>query len=420
MKYIKSLCLALLTILFVITGCKKKFDLPPAPASIANSGDITIDSVIRKYGSYYITSTVTPTKIYRFSNDANITCTVTADETSGNIYKGVFVQDQTGTLQVKLLNSGGLFVGDLIRINLRNIILNDYGKMIQLDSVDIEKSVAKISSGHPVVPTKMTFNQLMSNNSFALKKYQARLVLLDSVSFAAGDKAQTYADTINKFSLDRILENSAGQQITVRTSGYANFAKNKIPCGKGSLVAIVGEYNGSLQLTVRDFSEIKLTNDNCPLIVKSFNDLSVNSGGWTTQNVTGNVNWTVGTFGGRLYGNISNYSGGNIACETWLISPPVDISNAANPIFSFASAYSFNGPTLQVLVSTDYTSGNPTAATWTPLNPTLSSGSFAWTSSGILSLSAYKSGNTRVAFKYTGTSTSGSTWEVDDIAIYAQ
>ena len=122
--------LKLLTIVFIfatvfISSCKKKFDLPAEPSPIANSGTVTIDSLKKKYASYYITYSVSPTKLFRFSDDATLTCTVTADETSGNIYKGVFVEDATGTMLVKLLNSGGLGVGDKIQINLRNIALDD-------------------------------------------------------------------------------------------------------------------------------------------------------------------------------------------------------------------------------------------------------------------------------------------------------
>jgi len=83
------------------------------------------------------------------------------------------------------------------------------------------------------------------------------------------------------------------------------------------------------------------------------------------------------------------------------------------------SAYNYTGLPLQVYVSTNYNSGAPATATWTQLSPTLSPGSFAWTSSGLMSLTPYKSTNTRVAFKYSTTG-SGSTWEIDDIAVFAQ
>jgi hypothetical protein len=154
--------------------------------------------------------------------------------------------------------------------------------------------------------------------------------------------------------------------------------------------------------------------------IKTFNDNSITSGGWTNFRVNGAIDWVPGSYSGRQYANISNYVGGsNQLCETWLISPSYNLVNAGAPKFQFQSAYSYSGPTLQVMVSTNYNSGDPSLATWTALSPTLSPGGYSWTGSGNISLSAYKTANTRVAFKYSGTGTSGSTWEIDDIAVFA-
>jgi hypothetical protein len=403
----------------IFSTCKKKFDLPPDRV-IENSGSITIDSIVGRYVQHYILNS--PHTFYHFNSDANLTCTVIADEISGNLYKQVFVEDGTGGLQIKLINGYGLNAGDKIRINLNGVLLDAYGQMVQLDSVDIDKCVVKISSGNPVVPVKTTFNELMSFN-YGLSKYQSRLVLLDSVEFAPGDKGQFYSDTsIYKYTLERTLLNSAQVPVIVRTSGYANFAKNLTPCGKGSIVAMAGQYNNTIQLTVRQLSDVNISYDNCPLLVKNFNDGSITSGGWINYHATGNINWVPGSYSGQTYGQISNYiSGqGNQLCETWLISPAINLNSAQNPNLSFQSAYNYSGPALEVFASTNYNSGDPSAAAWTKLNPALSPGSWAWTGSGKISLNSFKSSNTRIAFKYTGTASNGSTWQIDDIAIFGQ
>ncbi|MGZ3882619.1 MAG: DUF5689 domain-containing protein [Bacteroidia bacterium] len=420
MKNIKIITLVLVLGMLVFISCKKKYDLPPPRPAIAVSGYITIDSIRARYLKYYQGTAPAPTTWYKFHSDLNLMCTVTADEVSGNIYKTVYVEDSTGTLQISLMASGGLAVGDKIRINLNGCVLNDYAKMVQLDSVDVLQRIQKISSGNPVSATKMTMAQVKSTGPGGLLKYQGKLVLLDTVEFDAGSKGQEYADPIGKYSGDRNLVNASGNLIDVRTSGYAKFAGYIIPCGKGSLAAIVTQYNSTPQLTIRDYSEVKLSSGGCPLVLKTFDDGSVTSGGWSAFNVSGSINWTTASYSGQTYGNITNYvSGVNYACETWMISPPMDISNGSNPRFSFESAYNYSGPTLQVLVSTNYNSGNPTTATWTTLSPTLSSGSWNWTNSGTVSLASFKSANTRIAFKYSGTSSAGSTWEVDNISVFA-
>jgi hypothetical protein len=250
--------------------------------------------------------------------------------------------------------------------------------------------------------------------------YQNELIQLDSVEFDNGAKNFTYADAVGKGSVSHVLFNKDGAKVIVRTSGYANFAGATVPCGKGSIVAIVGQYNGAIQLTIRQLNEVKISSGVCPVYVKHFNDNSVTSGGWTTKNVLGNINWATSNAGGapNYYAAISNYvSSSNQACETWLISPPFNLTNNFNPMLNFENAYNYNGPSLQAMISTNYNGGLPSSATWTPLAYTASPGGFEFVSSGNISLSAYKTNNVTIAFKYTGTGSSGSTWELDNIAI---
>ena len=104
----------------------------------------------------------------------------------------------------------------------------------------------------------------------------------------------------------------------------------------------------------------------------------------------------------------------------WLISPSIDLSGESNPIFKFINAYNFAGDPLEVLVSTDYDGvSDPNDASWNDLNPILSSGGWDWVSSGNIDLSLYQTGPIHIAFKYTGSNSDGSTWEVDAIQIVA-
>jgi len=414
-------------ILFVstvlVTSCKKKFENPEPKTPPALNGFITIDSIIKRYNSYY---GVPPSKVYKFTNDINVIGIVTADEVSGNLYKSVFIKDATGGIKLNFTYAGGLYAGDSIRVNLKGVKLNDYGKQVQLDSIDLEKSVFKISSGTIVKPRKVTMNQLkninvaISTSLITQYFYQNELIQLDSVEFDNGAKNFTFADAVGKGSISHVLLNSNGAKVIVRTSGYSNFAGAKVPCGKGSIVAIVGQYNGAIQLTIRQLSEVTFSSGICPVYAKGFNDNNITSGGWTTQNVIGSINWITSNAGGapNYYASISNYiSPSNKACETWLISPPFNLTNNVNPMLNFENAYNYSGPSLVAMVSTNYTGGLPSTATWIPLTYTASMGGFAFVNSGNISLNAYKTNNVTIAFKYTGTTSAGSTWELDNIAI---
>ncbi len=233
---------------------------------------------------------------------------------------------------------------------------------------------------------------------------------------------------LNSQSVNHTLEDCDGNQVLVRTSGYANYASRPLPQGKGSFTGILGVFGSTLQLFARSEAEAQLNGPRCPgqelpFFSKNFNDASVTSGGWSQWSDT-TVLFTTNTIGsndGTPYGQIKNYvNGANIPCETWLISPAINLTSTSAPILSFITACNYTGSNLQVFVSTNYTSGAPSTATWTSLPAAVSPGAWAWTASGALSLSSYISSNFRIGFKYTGTNADGKTWELDDIKIIAQ
>ncbi len=397
-----------------IVSCKKKFENPAPAAPVANAGTMTIARIRAIHFNHY--NVGAPTKFYRFNHDSTIECTVIADEASGNLYKTVYVKDATAAIKINLRNGGGIATGDKIRVNLRNVLLNNYGGVIQLDSVMLEEKINKISSGNPVEPIKLTYNQLITSQA---STYESQLVQLDSVQFELGSKNQPFADAVNRETLERtIVSLTNTTPLIVRTSGYSNFATNLTPCGSGKMMVIMGQYNGTKQLTLRQYGDINFAPGACPYLTKNFEDKSLTSGGWRTINAVGNTQWGVSTFGN--YAACSNYANfTNNLAETWLLSPSINLSNSTNPILNFISVYNYSGPAMQVLVSTNYTDGNPNAATWGTLTPTLPTAAqwSPWVNSGNLNLSAYKQPNVTIAFKYTGTSNNGSTWQVDNIVV---
>lgn len=415
MKKITTNLFILITALSIISACKKEYDLPPVK-SAAELNKINIANIKAKFNTNLN---------YKFKADSSLYCVVTADEVSGNLYKDIFVKDATGALHIKLINSGGLYIGDSIRINIKGAILNDYSDLIQLDSVDSEKNIVKLSSGTNPVPMVTTIANILANTA-ATSSIQSRLVQLNNVEFVSSDQNQTFADAVGKASINRILKSCDGKTLTVRTSGYSNFASQLTPSGNGSFIGIVSEFSGTKQMVLRNANELKMTGALCGgtntntsgYLNKNFDDNSITSGGWTKQNVSGTIDWATATFGGQTFAKISNFvSSANVPCETWLISPAINLSSSTAPVLSFNNAYKFTGAALELYVSTNYTGGLPSTATWTQINYTLSSGNYVFVSSGSLPLSAYKTANTRIAFKYKGTSSDGSTWEIDDIVV---
>lgn len=403
--------LIILFAVVLLAACKKKYDTPPLE-DIPDTETMTIDE-LRTWQE-------TQGGVISIDEELSVYGIVTMDETDGNIYKNVYVQDHTGAVNVRMLNGGGVYEGDSVRIYLKGAILNKFNGVLQIDSIDIDRNIIKQSTNNTFAPEEISID-------FITAVKESELIRINNVQFIKPDIEKTFADGENLVSEDRILEDAEGNTVKVRTSGYAAFADEDIPDGSGSLVCIVNHFNGEVHLLIRSFSEISLNQPRFQglLAAKDFDDGDVNSGGWTTFQVAGpEVEWETSSAGGAPndYGVISNYiDGTNIACENWLISPVLDLSSGESPYLNFDNACSYDGASLEILVSTNYdgVSDPNTQGDWTNISgsATLSSGFFTWVNSTNMPLGTLSS-TVHVAFKYTGSSSDGRTWELDNIVVH--
>ena len=401
----------------LILGCKKEYDAPPAN-TIPVGGVLTIADI--KALPYP----------HKFVGDSSLYAVVTMDESSGNLYKNIYVQDATGAINVRLFSSGSINEGDSIRIYLKNTVVGQFSGMVQLDSVDTDDNIIKLANNRNITPTPIAIGNIDQT-------MQSRLVYIDTCEFSSSDAGKAYADSSNQLSVDRMLEHcGSGDQIIIRTSGYSNFANQLTPTGNGGLTAIVSQFNTTMQLLIRTPDEVNLSNSRCGALYvfsKDFNDGSITSGGWKTYwtgTTVGAVDvgkWEI--FGGDVAA-ASNFEGGsNYSTTSWIISPAIDLNTLApgTPVLTFDNVTRYTGAALELWVSTDYdgVSDPDVQGTWVNLtgvvpNWDVDSGDWDFVPSGGVDLTAYKSGTTYIAFKYQGSASDGATWEIDNINIENQ
>ena len=152
-----------------------------------------------------------------------------------------------------------------------------------------------------------------------------------------------------------------------------------------------------------------------------FNNCASGSG-FTKYSVSGAQIWDCTTFGQNNTNGIqiNGYSGSAVENEDWLISPAFDLTGFDYPLLGFASRTAFAGPSLQLLISTNYSgSGDPRIATWTAVNgrfPQLLSD--VWKTSDSINLASFKQSNVHVAFRYTSSPALGAArWTLDDVHV---
>ena len=408
----KILFIAIATI-GLFTACKKEVDHPPL--SILNDTNVrTISQII----DLYIDQPVT------ILDTLSLFATVTMDESDGNIYKNIYIQDDSAAINLRMTASADFFVGDSLRINLAGAIVDNYNGVMQISEVDPETKIIKQASGRDITPKLLSIDEI----NFDLVN---QLVKIEDVQFSPGDLNATYAIVAGQSSKNITLEDCFGKSVLLRTSGFANFAGDSIAKGKGSIVLIVDRFNNDLQVKIRSYDEINMLGERCSgvtleagaVLSKDFDDNSITSGGWLVQQVIGTSTWETSTLGGAAdpYAKISNYNGSNSACENWLISPKIKFVGQ-NPTISFDNDGNYQGPHLQLMVSIDYDGiSDPNIATWTDISSTVTwdSDLFGWgfQNTGDIDLSSFANKSVHIAYKYTGSDTDGSTWEVDEIII---
>ncbi len=413
----KLLYISLILFLTAITvGCKKEFDTPPVRELPARNV-ITIDSLRNMYSAFDINIT----------QDLSVYGVVTADETTGNIYKELFIQDETNAIKLDLSSSSDFYIGDRVRVALKGATLTRDANMIVVENIDPETNIIKQESGNDLTPEVVNINDLTLVGLYT--PYQSKLVQINNVEFDCADFCETWANAITQSDENRTLTDTSGNTIIVRSSGYSTFANQQLPQGQGSIIGIVTQYNSDLQLTIRTPNEANMYGarknncNQCPnyLYQKDWSDNNLTSGGWTTQYPVPNNSWTVDNFSGsNPYAYITN-TNSQLVGESWLISPAFDLSSTSSPYFNFTSASATSNTALKVLISTNYDGVSlPSTATWTDITSslTLSSGSWNWTGSGDFNLSPYKVSGVYIAFKYNGSGSSWTTWEIDNFNLF--
>ncbi len=412
--------LLLLIGVIAFSSCvKQNFDAPP---SNCDSLNITPTMTINQLKALFTGDTT------RLDDSVIVEAYVTSTDQYGNFYKELVVQDSTGAIAIQIdasylftkypvgqkvyLKCGGLYLGKDDGVVKLGSLYNDYGVTkfgrIQGEAV-IDEHIVKTCDNEQQAPKVITLDQISD-------AYLYQLIEIHNVQFSKSDTGQTWADAINLQSSNHTLIDANMKSLTVRTSGYAAFARDSLPKGSGTITGILGKYNDTYQLYIRSLDDVDMDSARFKEpIFKDFEDGSIYSGGWFTKIVTGSTNWELGTYNGN-YAQCSNYNNGShTQSEVWYITPELSLQDFDNPYLSFKNACNYNGADLEVKYSTDYDGlSDPGSATWTDLNPTLSTGSWSWVNSGELTIPK----NTKyIAFVYYGSDSDGKTWEIDNILI---
>lgn len=279
-----------LVLVGAIFSCNKTFDEPPLGVDPNITANLTIKNLKGMYTAIGV--------FQKINDDKVITGVVVADDRSGNFYKQIIIQDETGGIPI-MLDGNNVYtsypVGRRVFVKVKGLMLGDYGGTIQLglDSVRsddgrylnlgripqslFDQYILKGSYGNEVVPKIVKPSDFTKNINDPL---YSMLVQINNAEFGEGDRGKTYADAVNKQTVTAVNFNirpcDDTKLIVLRNSSYARFAATRVPEGNGALIGVPSIFNGTTQLFIRDTSDVKFTGARCsakPVTVKTIADI---------------------------------------------------------------------------------------------------------------------------------------------------
>ena len=261
----------------LIASCDKKFDEPPLNADPDIPVTMTIAALKAKYKAIG--------DFQKIEEDKVISGIVTADDRTGNFFKQVIIQDETGGIPV-IIDVNSLYtmypVGRRLYIKVKDLMLGDYGGTIQLgmDStrssdgrylnlgripeVFLSTHIIKGSFGNAIKPKLVKPSEFTGAINDPLL---STFVQINNAEFKETDLIKTYAnaaspgtESARNFTIKTCDDSKS---FVLRNSSYASFAGLTVPQGNGPLVGIASVFNGTIQMTIRDTTDVQFKGTRC-------------------------------------------------------------------------------------------------------------------------------------------------------------
>ena len=204
---------------------------------------------------------------------------VTGNDEGGNIYNALYIQDNTGAILISISQSGlyGPFaIGQTVLVELNGLYIGGYGKQPQLGTTytnpnkegatpqvgrmsrylwQLHYKLVPSTPGLIAEPKKVKWNF----NTLDIAKDCGKLITLQGVTLAEADGKAVFAPNDGSVSLTSNCANrviSGLSNVVLRTSTYADFAKNVMPTTLVDITGVASRYNDTWQILMRDIDDI--------------------------------------------------------------------------------------------------------------------------------------------------------------------
>lgn len=265
--------IGLLLLVNLFTNCVKDQNFL-TPTISCNEPNITATNTLQQvkdmytYGSAIVIDT-----------DVVIEGYVVSSDKSGNIYKTLSIQDkpENPTSAIKIaIDETNLYtkydIGRKIYIKLKGLAVGYSfgsiqigqavgGELARISSFKVKNHIFRSCEVAEIIPKKVTISALSKN-------MLEMLIEIENVQFKSNDLGLSYANIENTETVNRMLEsfnsncNLVGE-VPIRNSGFSSFKNKLLPEGRGSVVAVLGNFYDDFQLYLRDEEDVEFIEQRC-------------------------------------------------------------------------------------------------------------------------------------------------------------
>ena len=261
----------------IFTGCMdNRWEIPGTDGSefgneaVAETNLVSIAQLKQKYATVIYNGSYE-----QFNELTQIKGVVTGNDVQGNLYSQVAIEDGTGSMII-CIAQGGLYgqmqVGREILIELKGLYIGGYGQQPEIGtpytnangrtyvsrmSRAIWQQHYKLLGMKSVSP--VDFDKTKLGDANYMKENCGRLMTIRGVKFQGANGKKVYAADKDKDaanSVNRSLQGISSNQLVVRTSTYADFAKTPLPQGEVDITGIFTRYNNTWQVLIREESDV--------------------------------------------------------------------------------------------------------------------------------------------------------------------
>ena len=212
------------------------------------------------------------------TEDVEIKGVVTSSDAAGNIFKNLFIEDETAGVVFRLSEAKDIAqhypIGTELTVNLKDFIVTQFNNSLQIKAAEnAEISFAVLDAAIKEKKTGKVTPKIVTGAEVGAANIH-RLVQLNGVKFK--DAGQPYfSGSAN--GADRIIETKDGKDIVVRISKFATFKNDIIPSGEMNVVAVVDVFKDAYQLFIRDTNDVVAGGGENPGPVEPKDEVSVDN-----------------------------------------------------------------------------------------------------------------------------------------------